>query len=208
MAVRYALPHGCFILLTLCPHPPMLIDLLASLLPSKARPIRSKGCELFNLSKSRQPIRVVVYKTNDHCRPPPDLIRSEQLGHLAQPLCGSTDWWRVAWFLFPVGNPDGLQSKQTLQYGCRIVGSEGVGPSVTPKGLAAPIADALSQVGCLCNLDLLIVSGLATCGSSTLLDGLSCCLSSSSESGLGIGCFSSLLGDVRLLGSLGCFQCL
>lgn len=133
-------------------------------------------------------------------------FRSEQLGHLAQPLCGSTDRWRVAWFLFPVGNPDGLLSKLMLQYGCRIVGSEGVEPSVTPKGLAAPIADALSQVGCLCNLDLLI-SGLATCGSSALLDGLACCLSSSSESGLSVGCFSSLLGHLRLLSSLGCIEC-
>ena len=134
-------------------------------------------------------------------------FRSEHLGHLAQPLCGSTYRWRVAWFLFPVGNPDGLLSKLMLQYGCRIVGSEGVEPSVTPLGLAAPTADALSQVGCLCSLGL-AVSGLATCGSSALLDGLACCFSSSGELSLGLGCFSSLLGDIRL-GGLPCdFQCL
>lgn len=53
IAVRYALPHGCIFLLALCPHLPTLIDLLAGLPSSKARPIRSKGCELFNISKSR-----------------------------------------------------------------------------------------------------------------------------------------------------------
>ena len=112
------LPLGCFVLLTPCPHPPRLIDLSCESPSVQSTPIRGKGCELFNLSKSGQPIRAVALRPMTIVILHPT-FRSERLGHLAQPLWGSTDRWRVAWFLFPVGNLDGCKRGGRHRYGCR-----------------------------------------------------------------------------------------
>lgn len=85
MAVRYAFPLGRFILLTPCPHPPRLIDLSCESPIVQSTPNRGKGCELFIISKSRQPLGAVVHRLMTIVIHHPT-NRSEQPGHLARPL--------------------------------------------------------------------------------------------------------------------------
>lgn len=80
------LPLGCFILLTPCPHSPMLIDLSASPLPSKAHPIGAKAANCSSFQRAGTLVRGCGLTTNDLCRPPPDLYRSEHLGQVARSL--------------------------------------------------------------------------------------------------------------------------
>ena len=119
---------------------PTLIDSWRSTLPSKARPIGNTGMLRCSSCQRAGQLRrnCEPYRFNDHCRPPPDLIRSEQPGRLAPPLARLPFRGRWLGFALSRRETDGTRrplSKLTLRH-CADSGRVGLEPTLTPFGVS------------------------------------------------------------------------